>query len=141
RPHPAQADRVDTDLPGRQFAGENALELAPRMAAVSLWSMRYLMFSRVHRNPMPRGVACFGVVIALLVSVVPSALAITQPPTVPQADRGMIRIDGDSAFTAANGVTGGRGTPSKPYTIEGWNISAAGGDAIAILSTTAYFLV
>jgi len=99
------------------------------------------MLSRVHRNPMPRGVACWGLVIAVLVSVVPSAVAVTEPPTSPQADRSPIRIDGDAAFTVANGVTGGQGTASKPYTIEGWNISAAGGDAIAILDTTAYFLV
>jgi len=99
------------------------------------------MLSRVHRNPMPRGVACWGLVIAVLVSVVPSALASTEPPTVPYADRSPIRIDGDAAFTVANGVTGGQGTASKPYTIEGWSISAAGGDAITILGTTAYFLV
>jgi len=79
--------------------------------------------------------------MGLLVSVVPSALALTQPPNVPEANRGAIRIDGDDAFTTANGVTGGRGTASKPYTIEGWNISAAGGDAITILGTTAYFLI
>src|SRR6266571_6900980 len=90
---------------------------------------------------MRRGLACFGVVMGLLVSVVPSALALTQPPNVPEANRGAIRIDGDDAFTTANGVTGGRGTASKPYTIEGWNISAAGGDAITILGTTAYFLI
>jgi len=52
---------------------------------------------------MPRGVACWGLVIAVLVSVVPSAVAVTEPPTSPQADRSPIRIDGDAAFTVANG--------------------------------------
>jgi parallel beta-helix repeat protein len=88
-----------------------------------------------------RGIACWGVLIAVTVSVIPSALALTEPRTVPLADHAAIRIDGDPAFTAANGVTGGEGTASDPYTIEGWNISAAGGDAITILGTTAYFLV
>jgi parallel beta-helix repeat protein len=56
-------------------------------------------------------------------------------------DHGVIWIDGDAAFTSANGVTGGEGTVSKPYMIEGWNITATGRDAITILNTTAHFVL
>lgn len=34
-----------------------------------------------------------------------------------------ILINGNSKFTAANGVTGGTGTASDPYLIQGWNIN------------------
>ena len=53
-----------------------------------------------------------------------------------------IRIIGNSGFTQPNGVTGGAGTRSDPYLIEGWSIVAANGQAaIEIDSTTAYFLI
>src|SRR2546426_10672179 len=38
-----------------------------------------------------------------------------------------ISIEGDAGFTPANGVTGGTGTPSDPYIIEGWEINAFAG--------------
>ncbi len=40
-----------------------------------------------------------------------------------------IRIIGNSGFTQPNGVTGGAGTRSDPYLIEGWSIVAANGQA------------
>lgn len=39
--------------------------------------------------------------------------------------RGPIRISSNMDFTAANGVTGGSGTTSDPYIIEGWEITEA----------------
>jgi len=54
-----------------------------------------------------------------------------------------IYIDGDAAFTAANGVTAGTGTPSDPFIIEYWDINAtlnwqAG---ITIANTNAHFII
>lgn len=52
-----------------------------------------------------------------------------------------IYIQGDSAFTTANGVTGGRGTPSEPYIIAGWDIDATTAHGISIQNTNAYFII
>src|SRR3989337_2369104 len=53
--------------------------------------------------------------------------------------RAPILIVGDAAFTPDNGVTGGSGTPSDPYMIEGWDIDASAADGTAMLSPTAPF--
>ncbi|MEM4292604.1 MAG: right-handed parallel beta-helix repeat-containing protein [Thermoplasmata archaeon] len=53
-----------------------------------------------------------------------------------------IHINGNSEFTAANGVVSGSGTESDPYIIEGWEINANGGSyGIWIENTTAYFVI
>src|SRR5438094_9622844 len=56
-----------------------------------------------------------------------------------------IVIDGDSGFTSANGVTGGSGTASNPYIIDGWNISSSGCcssvPGISINNTSAYCVI
>ncbi len=52
-----------------------------------------------------------------------------------------ILIDGDANFTATNGVTSGTGVSGDPYTIQGWDISAAASNAISIRSTTALFTI
>jgi parallel beta-helix repeat protein len=52
-----------------------------------------------------------------------------------------IYILGNGDFTPANGVTGGSGTPSDPYIIEGWEIYASGSPAIEIRNTTAHFVI
>jgi len=52
-----------------------------------------------------------------------------------------IYIGGDSGFTAANGVTGGSGTPGDPYVIEGWEIDSSGWNGIEIRNTNATFVV
>lgn len=52
-----------------------------------------------------------------------------------------ISIDGNENFTAANGVTGGSGTPSDPYIIEEWEIDASVADGIRIRNTDASFVV
>ncbi len=61
--------------------------------------------------------------------------------SLPQTSHGPILIDGDSAFTSANGVTGGVGTRADPYRIEGWSIDAASGTGITVRNTTSYFIV
>ena len=81
----------------------------------------------------------------LLLSVIPFAVHQTRASTLtPHAP---IAINGDSGFTAANGVTGGSGTRSDPYIIQGWNISSSiccgpggsVGPGIFINNTDAYF--
>ncbi len=52
-----------------------------------------------------------------------------------------IYIQGNGDFTPANGVTGGSGTPSDPFIIEGWEIYASGSPAIEIVNTTAHFVI
>lgn len=52
-----------------------------------------------------------------------------------------ILIEGDSQFTAANGVTDGSGGSGDPYVIEGWSINATAADAITIRNTTAHFII
>ena len=52
-----------------------------------------------------------------------------------------IYIDGNSNFTAANGVVSGSGTASDPYIIENWIINASGANGISIGNTTAFFVV
>lgn len=56
--------------------------------------------------------------------------------------RGVIRIDSDADFTAANGVVAGSGTPDDPYIIEGWLIDAQGaGNCIYVGNTTSHFII
>jgi len=53
-----------------------------------------------------------------------------------------IYINGNSNFTAQNGVVGGNGTGDDPYIIEGWEIDARGGDyCIKIENTNVYFVI
>ena len=52
-----------------------------------------------------------------------------------------ILIDGNTGFTAANGVTGGDGTPAAPYVIDGWEINASSTNGIEIRNTDAHFTI
>jgi len=52
-----------------------------------------------------------------------------------------ILIDGNAAFTTANGVTSGSGTPADPYVIEGWEINASIGNGIEIRNTDSPFVI
>jgi parallel beta-helix repeat protein len=56
--------------------------------------------------------------------------------------RSPILIDGNSDFTAANGVVSGTGTASDPYIIEDWIIDASGsGSGIHIKNTDKSFVI
>lgn len=85
--------------------------------------------------------ACSGIVATILIGGIPLPLALATAPPAALANRGPILIDGNAAFTAANGVAGGSGTASDPYAIEGWEISAAASDAISIRNTDAHFVL
>jgi parallel beta-helix repeat protein len=52
-----------------------------------------------------------------------------------------IYINGNADFTAENGVTGGTGTQSDPYIIEGWDINASSDNGIEIWYTDVYFII
>src|SRR6266480_3415200 len=63
-------------------------------------------------------------------TVMPVVLLITSfvllnpilPRAVASQSHSSILIVGNAEFTPANGVTGGTGTASDPYVIQGWNI-------------------
>jgi len=52
-----------------------------------------------------------------------------------------IRIEGDAAFTAANGVVGGSGTFDDPFVIGGWDIDATTSTGVMVSNTTLNFTV
>lgn len=56
-------------------------------------------------------------------------------------DRATILIEGNSQFTAENGVSAGSGTASDPYIIEGLSIDSRWGNGIEIRNTTASFII
>src|SRR5947209_8871766 len=80
----------------------------------------------------------WGVVAAVLVGLIPLSLTVVSTPAAGLVGRGPILIDGNAAFTPANGVTGGRGSAKDPFVVEGGDVSAAGGDAGTIRSGEAY---
>src|SRR2546428_1582671 len=68
----------------------------------------------------------------------PKGMASTRVP------HSLILISGNSEFIAANGVTGGTGTASDPYVIQGWNITVCWHCpyyGIEVANTTAYFRI
>ncbi len=84
--------------------------------------------------------------------VMPVVLLITSfvllNPTLPRAvasqSHSSILIVGNAEFTPANGVTGGTGTASDPYVIQGWNINVCWQCpyyGIEVANTTAYFRI
>ena len=52
-----------------------------------------------------------------------------------------IRIEGDAAFTTANGVVGGSGSFADPFVIEGWDIDSTTSTGIFVSNTTLNFTV
>lgn len=80
-----------------------------------------------------------GLVAAILLSTQPTAWALNSHPP--------ITINGDGAFTAANGVInpGAAGTAADPYLIQGWSIDTTGTGSfttcIIVNNTTKYFII
>ncbi len=52
-----------------------------------------------------------------------------------------ILINGDKAFTAANGVVGGSGTAADPYVIEGWDLAISSSFGIHIIGTSSHLVI
>ena len=78
--------------------------------------------------------------------VLASSLFLFSPKVVAstRVPHSQILISGNSEFIAANGVTGGTGTASDPYVIQGWNITVCWRCpyyGIEVANTTAYFRI
>lgn len=91
---------------------------------------------------MRGGMLAVLVLSLVLISVGPAAASAPRVPGLSAlAMHSPIVISSDSGFTAANGVTGGSGTPSDPYIIEGWNITPGGGTGIHVENTSSSVVV
>src|SRR5437773_2004471 len=98
-------------------------------------------------------VSLFLIALSTLVAVLTGtsgslSISATVEATVTPAHAPII-INGNSGFTAANGVSGGSGTASDPYIISGWNINGWNypsawnppNATIAITNPTSYFVI
>lgn len=81
------------------------------------------------------------VVVGLALVGAPFLICIGCSEALPLTTRAPILIDGDSQFTAENGVTAGSGAPDDPFIIEGWDISASFADAIEVRNTRSHFVI
>src|SRR2546427_10633658 len=100
---------------------------------------------------MPGGCRAAALIVLALVVLftAPSLTQISLPMTGGSTfhaeqtpNHGPISIDGDSNFTAQNGVVRGKGTPGNPFVIEGWVIFGQSNiPAVRIQNTRANFLV
>src|SRR5437867_12676200 len=75
-------------------------------------------------------------VSVMFVDVQPVRATVLQP-------HAPILIDGNSGFRADNGVTGGSGTATDPYIIQGWDIVVVPyrSPGIAIRNSDSYFVI
>jgi len=85
----------------------------------------------------------FRTVFCVLSLLLISVLALVQTPQEVSGytPHDTIYIFGNADFTAANGVSGGSGTPSDPYIIEGWEIDASFAHGMRIRNTDAHFTI
>jgi len=84
------------------------------------------------------------IVLALLLTSILTLVFNTQVKLVKASaltPHSPILINGDSGFVPANGVTGGSGTASDSYIIEGWDIDASTAHGIDIQNTRAHFII
>lgn len=85
--------------------------------------------------------ALLTIIMMFLPSVILSSLVLIPEEVSAYTLHDPIRIDGDAEFTAANGVTGGTGSPTDPFIIEGWEINASTDRGILIINTQAHFYI
>src|SRR3989442_7108460 len=95
-------------------------------------------------HPLLRQRRVFALLMTFL--VLASSLFLFSPKVVAstRVPHSQILISGNSEFIAANGVTGGTGTVSDPYVIQGWNITVCWRCpyyGIEVANTTAYFRI
>src|SRR2546426_11536598 len=96
-------------------------------------------------HPLLRQRRVFALLMTFL--ALASSLFLFSPKVVVASTRvphSPILISGNSEFIAANGVTGGTGTASDPYVIQGWNITVCWQCpyyGIEVANTTAYFRI
>ncbi len=110
-----------------------------------IWLTQFLYESqsdlRVRDVQMRNWFWTIGIVGTLLTSAFVGVADLSLEGPSEYEPRAPIYINGNENFTAANGVTGGNGTESDPYLIEGWEIEARAANGIAIDGTTAHFVV
>ena len=97
--------------------------------------------SRNHTGSRRRGLGKTLLVSCLLIVVSLSARGLVSTGTSSFQPHAPIMINGNSDFNPSNGVTGGSGTASDPYVIEGWNITSSGTTGISISNTDASFVI
>ncbi len=97
--------------------------------------------SRSHTGSRRRGLGKTLLVSCLLIVVSLSSRGLVSTGTSSFQSHAPIVINGNSDFNPNNGVTGGSGTASDPYVIEGWNITSSGTTAISISNTDASFVI
>jgi len=110
-----------------------------------MWATRAVACvpGRDHRGSKSTKARAVAVATSVLLQTI-LALAVlvgTAPVVSAYAPHSPIRIVGDGAFTSANGVTRGAGTPTNPYVIEGWDLNASTWHGIDVRNTNASFLI
>jgi parallel beta-helix repeat protein len=83
--------------------------------------------------------------LLVLILAIPMASAAPDDPAAsapaPLMAHDPILIDGDGAFTPANGVTSGTGTATDPFILENWTISARDRTGIEVRNTRVAFTI
>src|SRR6266702_94864 len=97
--------------------------------------------SRAHTCSRRRALGKVFLISGLLIVISLSARGMVSTATPSLQPHAPIVINGNSDFNSGNGVTGGSGTASDPYVIEGWNITSSGTTGISITDTDAYFVI
>lgn len=82
----------------------------------------------------------WGTFTLLLLAGLPLAIVLPTPVSG-LTTHAPIVIEGDAAFTAANGVVAGTGSAADPYVLEGWDIDVAFPAGIEVRNTRAHFLI
>ena len=81
------------------------------------------------------------VTIFLILMILVSSLVVMPRDASALTPHNPIYISGNFNFSPPNGVTGGSGTPSDPYIIEGWEINASSDHGIEIRFTDVHFVI
>lgn len=96
---------------------------------------------RKRRPDNRRGIICVAIGALLVVSGLGALITFESQDAVAYTPHPPIYINSNADFTPANGVTGGSGTPTDPYVIEGWEINASLAEGIEIRNTNAHFII
>ena len=107
------------------------------LVLISADCYRYRMCFRLDRYARP-------IIVLVLISIAALGLASPRPVRADSslAPHAPIVVNGDADFSSANGVTGGTGTASDPYIIEGWEITTCcHTPGIAVRNTDDYFVI
>ncbi|MCK5292454.1 MAG: right-handed parallel beta-helix repeat-containing protein [Thermoplasmata archaeon] len=90
---------------------------------------------------MRRGRRTIVVVCLLIAGLVTGIVNTVSEEASAYTPHAPIDIMSDGEFTGANGVTGGSGSSSDPYIIEGWEITADTANGIRLFTTSAWVII